>query len=81
MLTTFTIFYNVFGTCTVAASSGDEGHGKAGVNVIHTGGFVQRRIRAAFLFIGAFVVVHHQLFYLHKALDDGNQPQVYLRHL
>lgn len=68
-------------TCTVAASSGDEGHGEARVNIIHTGGFLQRRLRAAPLFIRALVIVHHQLLHLHKALDDRNHPKVHQRHL
>lgn len=75
------VYFLMCCTCTVPASSGDEGHGEARVNIIHTGGFLQRRLRAAPLFIRALVIVHHQLLHLHEALDDRNHPKVHLRHL
>lgn len=65
----------------MAAASGDEGHGEAGVNVVHAAELLEGRVWAAPLLIGAIVVVHHQLFHLHKSLDDGDQPEVHLRHL
>lgn len=65
-------------TCTMAAPSGDEGHGEARVDVVHTGELLWRGLGTAPLLVRALVVVHHQLLHLHKALNDGCHPEVHL---
>lgn len=51
------------------------------MDVIDTGDLLRRSIGAAPVLVGGLVVVHHQFFYLHKALDDWNHPKVCLWHL
>lgn len=65
----------------MAATPGDQGHSKAGMDVINTGDLLWGSIWAAPFLIRGVIVVHHQFFYLHKALDDGNHPKVCLWHL
>ena len=64
------------GTCAVAAAARDEGHGEAGVDVVHAGELLGGGLGAAALLVGALAVVHHQLLHLDEALDDRRHPEV-----
>lgn len=68
-------------TWPMAAASGDQGHGEARVDVINARDFLQRRLRAAPLFIGCVIVVHHQFLHLYEALDDWYHPEVHFWNL
>lgn len=65
----------------MTAASGDQRHGKAGVDVINTRDFLQRGLRAAPLFVWCVIVVHHQFLHLDEALDDWDHPKVHLWNL
>lgn len=65
----------------MAATSGDKGHSEAGMDVINTGDLLWGGIGAAPLLIRGLIVVHHQFFYLHEALDDRDHPKVCLWYL
>lgn len=65
----------------MTATSGDQGHSEAGMNVINTGDLLRWGLRAAPLLIRCLIVVHHQFLHLNKALDDWYHPEVHLWHL
>lgn len=46
-------------TCAMATTSGDQGDGEAGVDVVDAGDLLRRRLRAAPLLIGGFVVINY----------------------
>lgn len=65
-------------TCTVAATSGDQGHSEAWMDVVDTGDLLWWCLGAAPLLIGCLVVVYHQFLHLYKALDDWCHPEIHL---
>lgn len=65
----------------MAAASGDQGHSKARMDVINTGDFLRRGLRAAPLLIRRIIVVHHQFLHLYEALDDRYYPEVHFWNL
>lgn len=65
----------------MAATSGDQSHREARMDVIDAGDLLWWGLGAAPLLIGCLVVVHHQFLHLYKPLDDWYHPEVNLRDL
>lgn len=71
-------FFIEYFTWSMAATSRDQSHGEAWVDVIHTGDLLWWGLRAAPLLIRCVIVVHYQFLNLHKSMDYWYHPVVNL---
>lgn len=62
----------------MAATSGDQGNGEAGMDVVNTGDLLWWRLWTAPLLIRGLIVIHYKFLHLNKALDDWYNPEVHI---